>query len=87
MPLACIRALAAFKRLKLSSKLILTVHDSIVVDCFPGEEDQVCVVLKAAMMGVSDEAERRWGYSFALPLGIEISKGENWLDQNELSVD
>jgi DNA polymerase I-like protein with 3'-5' exonuclease and polymerase domains len=87
VPLACIRALAAFKRLKLSSKLILTVHDSIVVDCFPGEEDQVCAVLKDAMIGVSDEAERRWGYSFALPLGIEISKGENWLDQNELSVD
>lgn len=87
VPLACVRALMAFKRLKLLSKLILTVHDSIVVDCFPGEEDQVCAVLKDAMMGVSDEAYQRWGYSFALPLDIEISKGPNWLEQQELVLD
>jgi DNA polymerase I-like protein with 3'-5' exonuclease and polymerase domains len=86
VPLACIRALMAFRGLKLSSKLILTVHDSIVVDCFPGEEEQVCAVLKEAMMGVSDEAYRRWGYSFALPLNIEISKGPNWLDQEDLGA-
>jgi DNA polymerase I-like protein with 3'-5' exonuclease and polymerase domains len=86
VPLACIRAFTAFKGLKLLSKLILTVHDSIVVDCFPGEEEQVCAVLKEAMMGVSDEAYRRWGYSFALPLNIEISKGPNWLDQEDLGA-
>lgn len=86
VPLACVRAYQRFKASNLKSLLILTVHDSIVVDCFPGEQDEVCRILREAMVGVSDEANARWGYSFALPLDIEISAGPNWLDQTELSA-
>ena len=83
VPLACIRALHKFKEMKLVSKLVLTVHDSIVVDCHKDELEQVKEALTWAMTGVADEAEKRWGYSFALPLKIEISGGKNWLDQVE----
>mgnify|MGYP005997853189 FL=1 len=83
VPLACIRALRKFKEMKLVSKLVLTVHDSIVVDCHKDELEQVKEALTWAMTGVADEAEKRWGYSFALPLKIEISGGKNWLDQVE----
>ena len=83
VPLACIRALHKFKELNLVSKLVLTVHDSIVVDCHKDELEQVKEALTWAMTGVADEAEKRWGYSFALPLKIEISGGKNWLDQVE----
>ena len=35
VPLACVRAFRRFKDNNLKSKLILTVHDSLVVDVFP----------------------------------------------------
>lgn len=85
--LCCVRALRMFRQQDLKSKLILTVHDSIVVDCFPGEEKSVAAVLTEAMTKAPEEIEKRWGYKFALPLDIEISKGPNWLDLEELSVD
>jgi DNA polymerase I-like protein with 3'-5' exonuclease and polymerase domains len=83
VPLSCIRAYRKFQELDLKSKLVLTVHDSIVVDTHPDEEEQVKDVLRWAMEGVTEEAEKLWGYTFALPLKIEISYGKNWLDQVE----
>ena len=84
VPLACIRAYRRFKELKLQSKIVLTVHDSIVVDCCADERDQVLEALRWAMVGVVDEVAERWNYTFLLPLEIEISEGKNWLDQVEL---
>ena len=87
VPLACVRALRLFKAAKLKSLLVLTVHDSICIDCFPGEEDTVYRLVKDAMQGVSEEAYERWGYKFVLPLDVEVSSGTNWYEQTELSVD
>ena len=87
VPLACIRAHRMFKEANLKSLLVLTVHDSICVDGYPGEEEQVIKILFDAMQGVDDEAYNRWGYKFVLPLDVEISSGPNWLYQTELSVD
>ena len=83
MLLSCVRALRKFRELNLRSKIILTVHDSIVCDVFPGEIEQVKEALTWAMVDVTKEAEERWKYTFALPLEIEISGGKNWLDQVE----
>lgn len=85
VPLACIRAFRKFKELKLVSKLVLTVHDSIVVDCHNDEVEQVKEALTWAMTGLTEEVQERWNYTFALPLKIEISGGKNWLDQVEFS--
>ena len=87
VPLACIRALRMFKEANLKSLLVLSVHDSICVDCYPGEEDQVIQLLFKSMRGVDEEAYERWGYKFVLPLDVEVSAGPNWLEQTELSVD
>lgn len=80
VPVAVIRAARAFKALKLRSLLILTVHDSIEVDCYPGEEAQVRDTLTWAMLGVVDELKTRYSVDFKMPLGIEIKSGPNWLD-------
>jgi len=63
----------------LQSLLILTVHDSIVVDTHPDEVEQVNEILTWAMSGVLEEASQRWGYNFALPLAIDIETGSSWL--------
>lgn len=80
VPLACIRALRAFRERGLKSKLILTVHDSIVVDVFPGEIGKVAQALSWAMKGVTDEVKERWKYEFSLALDIELEAGKNWME-------
>ena len=81
--LSCIRAFRLFKQHNLLSKLILTVHDSIVVDTHPDEIEQVKGILTQAMTKVGEESEKLFNYKPVVPLDIEISGGINWLEQEE----
>jgi len=66
--------LAVFKRMQkenLQSKLILQVHDELIVDTAPGEEEAVRRILKEEMEGV---------VTLAVPLTVEVGEGENWLE-------
>ena len=63
----------------MKSKVILSVHDSIVVDCHPDECRKVETILTWAMKDVLKEATERWSHEFVLPLEIEITSGPNWL--------
>ena len=87
VPLACVRVLRGFREAELQSKLILTVHDSIVVDCAPGERTKVAEILTWAMTKVGEELQERFGYSPVLPLDIEIEGGKNWMEKAPISVD
>ena len=80
VPLACIRVRRRFKELGLKSLLILTVHDSIVCDVYPGERDKVANALKWAMTEISEEIKERWNYTMALPLKCEMASGPTWMD-------
>ena len=80
MPLACIRALRTFREHGLLSKIILTVHDSIVVDTHPDEISQVEELLTEAMVGVSDEIRELWGYEMVVPMESETAVGNSWAD-------
>ena len=84
VPIACIRALKYFREHNLKSKLILTVHDSIVVDLLSEEKDKVVAGLQWAMEGVKDDLQRRFNYTPSLPLDIEIVAGKNWMEMQEL---
>jgi DNA polymerase I-like protein with 3'-5' exonuclease and polymerase domains len=85
VPLACIRALRFFRKHNLTSKLILTVHDSIIVDCCPGEIDKVKQGLTWAMKDIAEEIEQRFRYVPIIPLDIDIEGGKNWMDKEKLS--
>lgn len=87
VPLACVRALRKFREMGLISKLILTVHDSIVVDIKSGEVEDVGKALQWAMSGVDEELQQRFGYQAVLPLDTEYSVGSNWMNMEEISVD
>jgi len=80
VPLACIRALRTFREHGLLSKIILTVHDSIVVDTHPDEISQVEELLTEAMVGVSDEIRELWGYEMVVPMESETAVGNSWAD-------
>ena len=87
VPLACIRALRAFKRANLQSKIILSVHDSIVVDIHPDEVTKVETCLRWAMTRAPEEIKKRFNYELALPLDVEFAIGPNWMEIQEVSVD
>ena len=71
------------KRLRPYKSLICnTVHDSIVIDCHPDEEEQVIAILKFSMLGVAADLKKRYKINYLMPVEIEIKKGENWLDTN-----
>ena len=57
-----------------------TVHDSIVIDVYPGEEDQCVQVMSNAMLCLPQETKRRYNKEYSMPVGIELKMGKNWLD-------
>jgi len=87
VPLACIRALRIFKEKQFKSKLVLTVHDSIVADVYPGEEQDVAQALKWAMEDVGEELQERFNYTPVLPLDVEAEIGLNWMETSVMALD
>ena len=85
--MSCVRAYHRFNREKFKSRLILTVHDSIVVDVHPDEDERVIKALQWAMGGLAEEVKERYDYDLLLPLDIEITQGPNWMEQVELELD
>ena len=60
-----------FKKQNLKSKLILQIHDELVVDCAAGEEEIVQKILKEKMENA---------VKLSIPLEVEIAVGNDWYD-------
>ncbi len=86
VPIACINAHELMEEHKVKSLLINTVHDSIVVDIYPGEEKLVANLLAKAMLGVKESMKSTYNIDFNVPLDIEIKIGVNWLDMDVLKI-
>ena len=64
----------AFKRLKesgLQAKLVLQVHDELIVECPAEEAEQVSKILEESMSGVAE---------LSVPLQVEVKTGLNWAE-------
>lgn len=69
-----IAMVAVYKRLKtegLKSKLILQVHDELIVEAPKDEAERVCKILTEEMTGA---------YSLSVPLIADAAVGENWYE-------
>jgi DNA polymerase-1 len=53
------------------AKLILQVHDELIVDCRRGDADKVAAIVTECMQNV---------LTLSVPLSVEIGIGENWLE-------
>jgi DNA polymerase I-like protein with 3'-5' exonuclease and polymerase domains len=84
VPMACTKLYHLMKEDDLKSLLINEVHDSIVVDTYPGEEDRVMSCMSKAMLGVIDGLDHRFNFTFNIPLVIEIKRGKNWLEMEKI---
>jgi len=40
--------------------------------------------VKECMLSIPQQAKRRWGIDYDMPVGIEIKIGSNWLDTKEI---
>ena len=57
-----------------------TVHDSIVLDVHPEEKDLAVDILTRGMLSLFDQCKERYNIIYAMPIGIELKIGKNWLD-------
>ncbi len=62
------------------SCLVLTVHDSIVVDVHPEEKDEIINILRLTLADVHGIIERRYDIKLKIPLDSEIKIGHNALE-------
>ena len=69
--IAMIKVFNALKTNNLKSKLILQIHDELIVDVYPGEEQIVKQILKENMESA---------IKLNIPLQVEIEMGDNWYD-------
>jgi DNA polymerase I-like protein with 3'-5' exonuclease and polymerase domains len=65
---------------KLQSCVVNTVHDSIVIDVHPDEEERVLQIIKAANDRLIPIVNKKWDLDFNIPLLLEAKMGPNWLD-------
>ena len=80
VPMATIALDKLYKEKQLKSLIINEVHDSIVTDTYPGEEEVVAELKLQAMTGVTSELKERFDYELLVPLKVEVKNGVNWLD-------
>ncbi len=69
--IAMIKVWSRLKNEKLKSKLVLQIHDELVIDCCPGESEKVKQILKEEMESV---------VNLKVPLLVEIEEGKTLFD-------
>jgi DNA polymerase I-like protein with 3'-5' exonuclease and polymerase domains len=86
VPLTCIEVYKLMKEKNMKSVLINTVHDSIVVDIFPTEEEDVIDIFTKGANRVIPALKERYNINFNIPLDIEMKIGYDWLNLNEVTL-
>ncbi|MEB3028291.1 DNA polymerase I [Parvimonas micra] len=69
--LAMIKVYERLKIEKVNAKLILQIHDELIVECEESEKETVKKILKNSMENV---------YKLDLPLKVDICEGRNWYE-------
>ena len=68
---AMIRVAGRIKREKLRSRVVLQVHDELLVETYKDERDEVRKILEEEMSGAAE---------LKVPLTVEVAEGENWFE-------
>ena len=67
----------------LKSMIVNSVHDSIVIDTYPNEEEEVKDCITEVEKNIRDNFLSRLGVDFDVPLIMECKIGENWMELKE----
>ena len=66
------------------SLLVNTVHDSIVADVYPGEEDVMSKIFKKGTSDVIPALKQYYKIDFNVPLDTDLKIGYDWLNMEEV---
>jgi DNA polymerase I-like protein with 3'-5' exonuclease and polymerase domains len=84
VPLACINIYKLMREHKVKSLLVNTVHDSIVADVYPGEEDVMSKIFKLGTSNVITSLKEYYNINFNVPLDTELKIGYDWLNMEDI---
>ena len=65
--------------------VINTVHDSVVVDVHPDELEEIKILAPTCLKLAQTEAYIRFGLDKFIPLDVEMSMGNNWMEQEDVA--
>ena len=71
MKMAMIKVYKKLKDENLKSKLVLQVHDELIIEATEDEKDIVKDMLKSTMESI---------VTFSIPLKVEVEEGKNWYE-------
>lgn len=74
------------KKAQVKSKLILQVHDAVVLDIHPAELNLMIKIVKNSFDKVWELMYTRYGYKTEVPIDSEMSVGPNWKDKKEIKL-
>jgi DNA polymerase I-like protein with 3'-5' exonuclease and polymerase domains len=84
MAVARVACYQRLKRARLQSKLISTVHDSIVADCPDNEIQDVASLFDSVFRDLPRLVSQAYDVNFNVPMVGEVSYGPNMLDLTEI---
>jgi DNA polymerase I-like protein with 3'-5' exonuclease and polymerase domains len=84
VPVTIIGVCRELRRRNLKSLLILTVHDSLEFDVYPGETKDVLALINDVFTDLPNDLSTRYDIALDVPMGWEVKHGPNWLDLKEL---
>jgi DNA polymerase I-like protein with 3'-5' exonuclease and polymerase domains len=64
----------------LNSCVVNSVHDSMVIDIHPEEEQQVIDIIESLNVNINELVEKTYNVEMNVPLLLEAKIGSNWLD-------
>jgi DNA polymerase-1 len=73
------------RKKNLKSIIVNSVHDSIVVDTYPNEKDEVKDCITIVEQRLRDVFLQKFEVDFTVPLMLECKIGHNWMELQEYS--
>ena len=84
VPLTCIAVDNLMVQNKVKSLLINSIHDSVLIDVHPNEEDMIIDIVKKGARNVVPMMKEHYDIDFNVPLDTDVKVGYNWLEMREV---
>ena len=69
MKIAMIKVYNELKKRKLKSKIVLQIHDELIIETLLEEKEEVKILLKECMENAAN---------LSVPLKVDVEEGKNW---------
>lgn len=86
LPVVMLEIWRLMKEAKVKSLLVLTVHDSIVSDVYPGELDIMIDIYSRAFKSLPALLKERFKFETDVPLEFDLDSGVNLLEKKKIKI-